>query len=543
MKLALTCLFTVSLLWSFAQSDDSHSTSFIIQISSDQQSSIVEELSKSMNLDPDNISMRRIFEDDIFSLTLWPQHTIKKSSIEQLLHSNSKIRQFQRNLKAEWRREPNDPEFSIQNNLKLIGLDEAWNFTTGGLSPSGHEIVVAVVDDGFDVDHEDISGSIWVNRAEIPDNQIDDDDNGYIDDVIGINTRNDSGVHERKSHGTSVMGIVGAKGDNNIGIAGVMWDVKILLVSNIQFSDDIIEGFDYIREQRQRFNESDGREGAYIVANNYSGGVPNAFEEDQPILCDIINRLGEQGVVTVVSAPNKDVDIDIIGDLPADCSSEYMVVVTNTTVEEDEKFAASGFGQISVDMGAPGRGVTSIKPGNTYEPFGGTSASAPHVAGAISLLYSLPCTYIDSLSMRDPAGAAIFMKDLILTNTDQKPSLQGVTSTGGRLNVIKPIIAARDLCFDIPAEIVIKILPNPHIKGQPVIIDLLTPFLGEHVISIYSMAGDLIHSQTLSAPVSGRASIRLPDQLLSTHEGLFNVIVNTAEQMATSRFVIYNLSN
>ncbi len=517
--------------------------SFIVQIGADQQSSLKQDLSQSMNLKEEDILLKRIFEDDIFSLEIRAPQGMKKNTIEHRLHANSKIRQFQSNLKSEWRREPNDPEFSIQNNLKLIGLDEAWNFTTGGLSPSGHEIVVAVVDDGFDINHEDINGSIWVNKAEIPDNQIDDDDNGYIDDVIGINTRSsNSGIHELKSHGTSVMGIVGAKGDNNIGIAGVMWDVKILLISNIQFADDIIEGFDYVREQRQRFNESGGREGAYIVANNYSGGISEAFEEDQPILCDIINRLGDQGILTVVSAPNKDVDIDVVGDLPADCSSEYLIVVTNTTVAEDEKFSSSGFGSRNVDLGAPGRGVTSIRPDNAYEPFGGTSAAAPHVSGAVSLMYSLPCEFIDSLSIADPASASLFIKDLILSNTDQKSSLSGVTTTGGRLNVINPIMAARDLCFEIPEDMLIKVTPNPLLKGQPVDIELETPFLDQHTLSIYSMAGDLIYTETLDAPISGKASIRVPEHLLNTHEGLFNIIVNTDEQTATSRLVITGIS-
>ena len=543
MKLAIIFLFSLGFLVTFGQKDGTSDRSYIVQIADRDHESVIEDVSQALGIKASDIEMKSIFEEDIYSLHIRSDINIKKSSVINKLHATSSIRQFQPNLKTEWRKEPNDPEFSIQNNLKLIGLDEAWNFTTGGSSLSGHEIVVSVVDDGFDISHEDIDDRIWVNKAEIPDNGIDDDDNGYIDDVIGINTRNGSGVHEVKSHGTSVMGIVGAEGNNNMGITGVMWDVKILLISNIQFADDIIEGFDYIREQRERFNDSDGREGSYIVANNYSGGIPDAFEEDQPILCDIINRLGEQGILTIVSAPNQDLDIDIAGDLPADCSSDHLIVVTNTAVQEDEKFTASGFGVNNVDLGAPGRGVTSIRPNNEYEPFGGTSASAPHVAGVISLLYSLPCEFIDSQSLSNPEASSLFIKDLILSNTDQKSSLAGITTSGGRLSAIKPIIAARDLCFEIPEEITITVTPNPILKGATFDIEFQTPFLDDHEFSLYSMAGDLIYHETLRAPISGRGFINLPERLLDTHEGLFNIIIRTETEKATSRFVLTDASN
>jgi hypothetical protein len=123
---------------------------------------------------------------------------------------------------------PNDTFYSQQWAPAKIGLPDAWEFTTGGKSADGDSIVVAVIDDGFSLNHEDIS--FWKNTGEIPNNGIDDDDNGYVDDYDGWNAYNNTGNIETDIHGTHVAGIVGAIGNNNKGVCGVNWKVGILPV-------------------------------------------------------------------------------------------------------------------------------------------------------------------------------------------------------------------------------------------------------------------------------------------------------------------------
>ncbi|MCB0680027.1 MAG: S8 family serine peptidase, partial [Saprospiraceae bacterium] len=114
-----------------------------------------------------------------------------------------------------------------------IDATEAWDHTTGGLTPAGDTIVVAVIDDGTDPDHPDLAANLWRNYAEIPYNNIDDDDNGYIDDHWGWNVSAGIDLVQFGSHGVKVSGLIGAVGDNQTGIAGVNWDVKILNVVGI----------------------------------------------------------------------------------------------------------------------------------------------------------------------------------------------------------------------------------------------------------------------------------------------------------------------
>lgn len=257
-----------------------------------------------------------------------------------LLVSNSDgVIAFQRDYYLENRsKEPNDPWFKTKQwDMKTIKGPEAWEITTGGVSPLGHQIVVGVIDNGFFVNNADLHANLYVNPGEIPDNGIDDDGNGYIDDVRGVNIGNGTGIHAEASHGTGVLGIIGAKGNNSYAIAGVNWNVKMLPVSNaVNRVSDLIKGYEYIKEFRRKFNKSGGLSGAFVVATNLSAGISKSWPSDQPIWCNMYDTLGKYGIVNVGATANQNVNVDVEGDLPSTCESEFLIVVTNTD-QSDEK--------------------------------------------------------------------------------------------------------------------------------------------------------------------------------------------------------------
>ena len=136
---------------------------------------------------------------------------------------------------------PDDPSFSSQwgmhNTGQSGGLEdadidapEAWDLTTGGVNALGDEIVVAIVDGGCLLSHSDLNDNLWINEDEIPGNGIDDDNDGYVDDINGWNAYNSNGSISSDGHGTHVAGIVGAEGNNGSMVAGVNWDVKLMII-------------------------------------------------------------------------------------------------------------------------------------------------------------------------------------------------------------------------------------------------------------------------------------------------------------------------
>jgi len=333
---------------------------------------------------------------------------------------------------------PNDALFvSNQWDMRKIQAPEAWDYTTGGKTPLGHDIVVGILDAGFYVDHPDLSANLFVNHAEIPGNGIDDDNNGYIDDVNGVNLETNNGTHQTATHGTGVMGIIGAQGNNGIGLAGVNWNVKIIPVSRAVASvASLIRGYEYLRDFRKKFNATGGEEGALVVATNLSAGLSKKWPADQPIWCNMYDSLGQEGILSTGATVNANTNVDVEGDLPSTCESEFLIVVTNTN-QNDIKHQLAGFGSTSVDLGAPGEGSTSTASPEGYDPFGGTSCATPHVTGAIALMYAQPGSGLEHTYMNYPVQSARSVRNAILNNVDKISSLSGITVTGGRLNLFR----------------------------------------------------------------------------------------------------------
>lgn len=158
-----------------------------------------------------------------------------------------------------------------------IDAPEAWDITTGGLTALGDTIVVAVVDGGMMLTHPDLAPNLWTNYNEIPGNNIDDDNNGYVDDINGWDAYSSDGSIPSNGHGTHVAGIIGAKGNNGSQVAGVNWNVKLMAIGGSSGTTSIVlEAYGYALDQRALYDSTNGALGAFVVATNSSFGVDNA---------------------------------------------------------------------------------------------------------------------------------------------------------------------------------------------------------------------------------------------------------------------------
>lgn len=347
---------------------------------------------------------------------------------------------------------PDDPLFAQQWHWLKTAADQAWDHSTGGLTPAGDTIVVALIDDGTDPDHPELAPNLWRNYPEIPNNGLDDDDNGFVDDYLGWNV--DAGMDqvEYGIHGVQVGGVLGAAGNNGLGITGANWNIKILNVVGITgVESEILEGMYYVWNARQLYHQTQGAQGAFVVGLNISWGISYAWPQDAPLWCAFFDELGQVGILSAVATANLDINIDEAGDLPTTCPSAYLIGVTATNQDDERTFAA--YGPIHVDLGAPGKDILTTHTGGGFTTVSGASFAAPQVAGAIGLLYGSTCSNLTELAHTEPAAAAQMARLLLLQNTDAVPDLEGETATGGRLNLFKPLQSLLANCGPCPAPI------------------------------------------------------------------------------------------
>lgn len=386
---------------------------------------------------------------------------------------------------------PDDPNLASQWGLFSIGTEKVWEITKGGVSALGDTIVVAILDTGFDINHEDLKGNIWINKGEKPGDKIDNDQNGYVDDVSGWNFIHQSAMHVADNHGSSVAGIIGAKGNNGKGISGMNWHVK-LMVFETRLVSDIIAAYDYIIEQRERYNRTKGKQGAFVVTTNASFGVNKIKCVDQPLWGEMYDRLGAAGILSAAGAANNPWNVDEVGDMPTTCKSDYLMTVLNTN-PKDERYAGSAFGAVSIDMGAPGQNSFSTRNNNEYGAFHGNSAAAPHLAGAIALLYSIPRQKLAEEAMAFPAQTAMKIRNLLLNNVDKVPSLVSLTSTGGRLNVFSSMLKLLEIYPEKKPELTtgkLLVYPNPSI--DEIYVEIAKPENETSLLSIYNAMGQQV---------------------------------------------------
>ena len=165
---------------------------------------------------------------------------------------------------------PNDPQYGQQWQHQNIDSEAAWDITTGGLTATGDTIVVCIIENA-DLPHPDLVANAWYNHQEIASNSIDDDGNGYVDDFQGWNPGGNNDDVYGGGHGTQVAGMIGAVGDNGSQVAGANWDVKMMVVTRDGIGEAaVVESYTYPLVMRRRYNETNGAEGAFVVATNAS---------------------------------------------------------------------------------------------------------------------------------------------------------------------------------------------------------------------------------------------------------------------------------
>ncbi len=444
----------------------------------------------------------------------------------------------QLNYRAEDRNIPNDADWIKQENMRLIKAQQAWDITTGGLTPRGDTIVVAVLEKGLIRTHPDLAPNLWRNYREIPDNKIDDDKNGYTDDYLGWDARNQgSGPGNSSSHGTSVTGIIGARGNNNTGVTGVNWNIKMMTLTNVEYEDEIIASYYYVNQWRKRYNATNGREGAFVVATNASFGLDFKKAENHPLWCAVYDSLGRNGVLNVASTSNRDIDVDVQGDMPTTCTSEFLITTTSVVVSTDQRSAA-GYGSKSIDMGAPGTGThTTINGTGTgsYGNFGGTSAAAPHITGTAGLLYSLGCPTLTENALTAPTETTRRMRDLILENVAPNTSLRNITVTGGRLDLGRVFDAVQERCgggIQGPLNIV-QIKPNP--AQNAIIVQLQTPDFGTYQYKVYDVLGRVVAEKSVDILPFRASSVEVV--LESWPAGTYFFSFGTGKEFIAKKFI------
>jgi len=311
---------------------------------------------------------------------------------------------------------PNDPYYdrlwglhnegsSVATADADIDAPEAWQVSTGG------NVVVGVIDTGVDYRHPDLDDNMWVNPGEIAGNGIDDDGNGYVDDVHGYDFANDDGdPMDDHSHGTHVAGTIAAEGNNGTGVVGVNWDAQIMALKFLGSNGygntfDAIQALEYATMM-----------GADLTNNSWSG---SSFSRS---LYDAIEAAGRAGQVYVAAAGNNGANTDYSPRYPSAYDLDNIISVAAT--DNDDRLASfSNYGATSVDLAAPGVSIYSTTPYG-YGSMSGTSMASPHVAGAAALLLSV-----------NPDLTPAEVKSLLLDTVDPIAGLAGKTVTGGRLNI------------------------------------------------------------------------------------------------------------
>ncbi len=334
---------------------------------------------------------------------------------------------------------PNDPRYTNGTLWGMLGdssapLTNAFGSQAAEVWAEGYvgsqQVVVGIIDEGVQVLHPDLADNIWRNPVEAAGVAgVDDDGNGYIDDIHGWDfVNNNASVYDgttnlnEDSHGTHVAGTIGGKGNNGLGVVGVNWDVSIISAKFLGLTggatSDAVRALDYLTDLKRRH-------GINLVATNNSWGGGGYSQA----LLDAINRGGDAGILFIAAAGNDARSNETTANYPSNyqCTTAQRswdcVVAVASITSTGALSPFSNFGATTVDLGAPGSAITSTVPNGAYASYDGTSMATPHVTGAVAL-----CAGIDQTLSAQELRAAL------VGTTAPTASLAGRTVTGGRLD-------------------------------------------------------------------------------------------------------------
>ncbi len=322
---------------------------------------------------------------------------------------------------------PNDPLFHKLWGLQNTGSNEpqglmrteasgvegadvealkAWRVHQGS-----RKVVVAVIDTGVDYNHPDLRNNMWVNDKEVPGNGMDDDNNGYVDDVYGWNAEGNHGnPMDGNSHGTHCAGTIGAEHNNGLGVAGVMKDVRLMAVKFLSDGGsgtlaDAVEAIDYATKMN-----------VDVMSNSWGGG---GFSQT---LLDAIKSAKEKGILFVAAAGNDSSNNDSRASYPATYQVENVISVASHTAQDNLSYF-SNLGKRTVHVAAPGSNVLSSTPNGQYKVYSGTSMATPHVAGVVGLLIAK--------EGRLPVSS---VRRRLMETTNPVSTYRKTTASGGRVS-------------------------------------------------------------------------------------------------------------
>ena len=332
---------------------------------------------------------------------------------------------------------PNDPKmidlWGMHNsgqtggtNDKDIDATEAWDIQTGS-----KDVLVGIIDTGVDRTHEDLVDNMWVNPNEIPNNGIDDDQNGFVDDVYGWDFySDDNDPQDGDSHGTHCAGTIGAKGNNAKGVSGVCWDVSMVGIRFLGpmggYTSDAVKSINYATTI-----------GVDLTSNSWGGGGYSSS------LKNAIDEAGAQGIGFVAAAGNDAYDNDSFPSYPASYDSQNIISV-GAHNHNGQMAWFSQWGQNSVDLFAPGVNILSTVPGG-YASYDGTSMATPHVSGAYAAILAA-----------NPGWTVVEVKGALMNATEPEDGLAGKCVTGGRLNLFQALseeVSEENLISVNPADV------------------------------------------------------------------------------------------
>jgi subtilisin family serine protease len=322
---------------------------------------------------------------------------------------------------------PNDPLFDLQHHFagiigETLAIDGTWSRLTSS------RVIVAIIDSGIDYEHHDLIDNIWTNIGEIPDNGVDDDENGYIDDYVGYNFfDNEPDPYDDHMHGTHVAGIIGAVGNNGIGITGILWEVQLMA---LRFTNEYGIGDTTKAIEAIHYAVSNGARVINLSWTVKSGSSSSGSQTLQ----DVIRSYRDQGVVFVAAAGNGNTDyegvnIDENPVYPASISSPNLISVSASETDGQLAFY-SNYGVNSVHIVAPGSEILSTMPENRYGRMTGTSAATGVVSAAAAMILT-----------EAPDLTAEQVKNLLINTANVDSDFAGYVQSSGSLNILEPLNA------------------------------------------------------------------------------------------------------